>query len=329
MCHRSGDPTPTQNESTPPSRDVRSRKNRAQRESERIEMRGERRPPERTAKGPQFVPSALIFVLPSLLSLASADAFAQASSDLPADHESNPADPTGGAYTTPTLLFIPAGALPAWNVKVITAVDVQGPTPPDRLAVGDGSFGFQPSLGGELGLPGGFTLGAGTSWVGGDTSPTPVSEGISPYLQARYHIVGADDGRGFQLGTSLTYKFVGFQGDPGELEVAFSGQYRERSYEVGLQAVLGKDFATTDADGEIHAYALYRVIPQLGLGGAGQVRIGLVSQPGETTYDVVGGAMASLTMGVWQIAGLVGASTLGLNQGQVGGFGEAFATVRF
>ncbi|HEY3819901.1 MAG TPA: hypothetical protein VGL81_22200 [Polyangiaceae bacterium] len=76
-------------------------------------------------------------------------------------------------------------------------------------------------------------------------------------------MVGADDGRGFQLGTSATYKFVGFEGDPGEIEIALSAQYRQRRYELGLQGVIGKDFATTDADGEVHAYVLYRPIPQL------------------------------------------------------------------
>jgi len=122
---------------------------------------------------------------------------------------------------------------------------------------------------------------------------------------------------------------VGFQGDPGEMEFAISGQYRRRNFEVGLQGVIGKDFATTDADSEIHAYALYRFIPQLGLGAASQVRLAIVSQPGETTYDVIGGAIASLTLGRWQVAGLGGVSTIGLNQGQVGALGEVFATVRF
>jgi hypothetical protein len=238
------------------------------------------------------------------------------------------ADPTGGAYTTPTLLFIPAAAVPVWNVRVIASLDMQGPTAADRLAAGT-SLGFLPGLGGELGLPAGFTLAAGTEWVGGDTSPTPISGGISPYAQVRYHIAGDTSGQGFQLGTSLTYKFVGFQGDPGEMELAFSGQYRRARYELGLQGVIGKDFATTDADGEVHAYALYRVVPQLGIGAATQVRVAIVSQPGETSYDVVSGAIASLTLGRWQLGALGGESTIGLNQGQVGGLAEVFGTARF
>ena len=237
-------------------------------------------------------------------------------------------DPTGGAYTTPTLLFVPAGDVPVWNARIITSLGVQGPTVVDRLAAGT-SVGFQPGVGGEVGLPAGFTLGAGTNWVGGDTSPTPVSGGISPYLQARYHILGDHDGRGFQLGTSMTYKFVGFQGDPGEMELAFSGQYRQSHYELGLQAVMGKDFATTDADAELHAYALYRVLPELGVGAATQMRFAVVSQVGESTYDVIAGGIASLTLGRWQIAGLGGATTLGVDPGQVGAVGQVFGTARF
>src|SRR5271155_2817546 len=77
--------------------------------------------------------------------------------------------------------------------------------------------------------------------------------GISPYFQLRLHIFGDRNGRGFQLGSSATYKFVGFgssQGvegqDPGEMEFAVSAQYRQRVYELGLQGVIGKDFATTE-----------------------------------------------------------------------------------
>jgi hypothetical protein len=237
-------------------------------------------------------------------------------------------DPTGGAFTTPTLLFTPAAAVPKWTVRVITSLDMQGPTAADRLAAGT-SVGFQPGVGGELGLPGGFTVGAGTQWVGGDVSPSPASAGISPYLQVRYHILGDPNGQGFGLGTSVTYKFVGFQGDPGEMELAFSGQYRQHNFEVGLEGVVGKDFATTDADAEGHAYAVYRVIPQLALGVAAQVRQALISQPGETKYDIISGGIASLTLGRWQVGALVGESTVGLNQGQMGALGEVFGSARF
>lgn len=234
-------------------------------------------------------------------------------------------DPTGGAYTSPTLLFIPAGALPVWNARATLSTELQSPS--------DVHAGFRPGLGMELGLPAGFTIAAGTNWVGGDINPntnqTDFNLGISPFFQARYHILGSADGQGLQLGTSLTYKFVGFEGDPGEMELAVSAQYRMRQFEAGLQGVIGKDFATTDADGEVHAYLLYRIIPQLGVGAAGQLREGLVYQPGETTYDLVGGAIASLTLGRFQVGALVGGSTIGLAQGQAGALGQIFASARF
>jgi hypothetical protein len=234
-------------------------------------------------------------------------------------------DPTGGAYTSPTMLFIPAGALPVWNARATVSTELQSPS--------DVHAGFRPGLGMELGLPAGFTLAAGTNWVGGDINPstnqTDFNLGLSPFFQARFHIAGSADGQGFQLGTSATYKFVGFEGDPGEMELALSAQYRLRQFEAGLQAVIGKDFATTDADGEVHAYVLYRVIPQLGFGAAGQLREGLVYQPGETTYDLVGGGIASLTLGRFQVGALGGGSTIGLAQGQAGALGQLFASARF
>jgi hypothetical protein len=234
-------------------------------------------------------------------------------------------DPTGGAYTSPTLLFIPAGAVPAWNARATVSTELQSPS--------DVHAGFRPGLGMELGLPAGFTVAAGTNWVGGDINPntnqTDWNLGISPFFQARFHILGSADGQGFQLGTSATYKFVGFEGDPGEMELAVSAQYRLRQFEAGLQAVIGKDFATTDADAEAHAYLLYRVIPQLGIGAAGQLREGIVHQPGETTYDLIGGGIASLTLGRFQVGALGGGSTIGLAQGQAGALGQLFASARF
>jgi hypothetical protein len=127
----------------------------------------------------------------------------------------------------------------------------------------------------------------------------------------------------------VTYKFVGFEGDPGEMELALSAQYRMPRYEAGIQAVAGKDFGSTDADVEGHLYALYRVIPQFGLGAAGQMRVAVVSQPGENTYDFMGGAICSLTLGAYQVGALAGTSTLGLAQGQFGALGQVFGTARF
>jgi hypothetical protein len=240
-------------------------------------------------------------------------------------------DPTGGAYTTPTLLFIPAAAVPAWTVRAIVSSELQGPS--------DVHAGFRPGLGAELGLPAGITLGAGTNWVGGDVSPntgnTDFNLGISPYAQARLHLYGDANGRGLQLGTAAIYKFVGFEGDPGEIELALSAQYRQALYELGLQGNLGQDFGdSNNHDGEVHAYFLIRPIPELGLGGAGQVRIAIappVNDPNAAPshYDLVGGGIASVTLSRYQIGALAGASSLGLLQGQVGALGQLFATARF
>jgi hypothetical protein len=237
-------------------------------------------------------------------------------------------DPTGGAYTSPTLLFIPATAVPEWNVRAIASSELQSPS--------DVHAGFRPGLGGELGLPLGFTIGAGTNWVGGDINPTTgrndFNLGLSPYLQARGHILGSADGQGFQLGAGVIYKFVGFEGDPGEIELAVSAQYRRARYELGLQGVAGQDFGDSNHhDGEVHAYAVYRVIPQLALGAAGQVRIAIAPPPdaANSSYDVVGGAIASLTLGRYQVGALGGAGTLGLVQGHAGGLGQLFGSVRF
>lgn len=267
-------------------------------------------------------------LIASLVVSTSALAHAQQAADSVQQQPRSAAlDPTGGAYTPPTLLFIPAAAVPKWNVRVIASSEVQAPADVDAA--------FRPGLGVEVGLPIGITVATGTTWVGGDVNTnnqTDFNLGISPYFQARLHIFGTPDGRGFQLGTSLTYKFVGFEGDPGELELAFSAQYRHRYFEVGLQGVLGQDFADADGhDAEIHAYAVGRPIERLALGVAGQMRIAIAPPQDSTdsTYDVIGGGIVSVTFDRYQIAALGGASTLGLAQGSVGGLAQLFATARF
>jgi hypothetical protein len=266
--------------------------------------------------------------------MAGFEARADPASDLStsASHERVPtSDPTGGAYTSPTLLFIPAAAVPAWNVRVTALSEFQSPYQAAPGANPDA--GFRPGAGLEVGLPAGFTASAGTNWVGGDVNANGQKDfnlGLSPFAQVRFQILGDKSGQGFQLGTSATYKFVGFEGDPGEMELAVSAQYRAPRAEAGLQAVMGKDFATDDADAEVHAYALYRVIPQLGLGAAGQLREGIVhNQPGDTAYDMIGGGIASLTIDRYQVGALAGGSTIGLNQGQFGALGQLFASARF
>jgi hypothetical protein len=238
------------------------------------------------------------------------------------------ADPTGGAYTSPTLLFIPAAAVPAWSVRAILSTEVQTPS--------DVHAGFRPGLGAELGLPAGFTLGAGTKWVGGDVNPdtskTDFNLGLSPYAQLRYAIIGRPDGQGFLLGASSTYKVIGFEGDPGEIEAAISAQYRRARYELGVQGVFGQDFGDSrNHDGEVHAYAAIRVVPQLAVGAAGQARVA-IARPADaagSTYDVLGGAIASFTVDRFSLGALAGASTLGLDQGHAGALAQVFGTARF
>jgi hypothetical protein len=276
------------------------------------------------------MPWAMVCAAAALLAPVDAKADPSTSDTNPPSERVPTNDPTGGAYTSPTLLFIPAGALPAWNVRATVLTEFQRPYQSTDAPNPDA--GFRPGAGVELGLPAGFAVAAGTNWVGGDVNAAGQKDfnlGLSPYFQARYHIFGDRSGQDFQLGTSVTYKFVGFEGDPGEMEFAFSAQYRRPRWEAGLQAVIGKDFATTDADAEAHAYALYRVIPMLGVGVAGQVRDGLVIQPGEISYDVVAGGIVSFTVNRYQIGGLFGATTLGLDQGHFGGLGQLFANARF
>jgi hypothetical protein len=210
-------------------------------------------------------------------------------------------------------------------VRAIVSTDVQSPA--------DVHATVRPGVGAELGLPYGITLAAGSNWVGGDidatTGKSDFNLGISPYAQVRVHLFGDANGRGVQLGTSATYKVVGFEGDPGEGELAVSLQYRMPRYEVGVQGVFGKDFKGDDADAEAHAYAVYRVIPELALGAAGQGRFALATDGAERAYDAIGGAIASLTLGKYQLGALGGASTIGVDHGHAGALAQLFATARF
>jgi hypothetical protein len=239
-------------------------------------------------------------------------------------------DPTGGAYTSPTLLFIPAGAIPVWNVRLTASSEFQGPSQSSSNPTPDASI--RPGLGVEVGLPLGIAAVVGTNWVGGDVDGNGArrfSLGISPFFQGRLHLYGEKSGHGLQLGSSVTYKFVGFDGDPGELEVALSSQYRRSTWETGLQVVGGKDFGSSDSDVELHAYGLYRVIPNLGVGAAAQGRYGVVIAPGESRYDTMGGGLVSWTFERYQLGALFGWSTLNLDQGHFGALGQVFAHARF
>jgi hypothetical protein len=123
------------------------------------------------------------------------------------------------------------------------------------------------------------TVSAGTNWVGGDINPntgrSDLNLGLSPYVIGRIQWLGSNTGQGWQLGTSVAYKVVGFEGAPGELELGSSLQYRAMRYEYGVQLVLGQGLADAgDHDAELHTYAVYRPVQQLAAGTAAQ--LGLV-----------------------------------------------------
>jgi hypothetical protein len=248
---------------------------------------------------------SLVFAL--VLSLSST-AFAQETSP---GSETRFRDPTGGAYTSPTPLFTPAAALPVWMPRLTVGVDLQ--------TAGNLSAA-RPLINAEVGLPAGFTLGAGTQWVGGDRSAI---DSITPYAQLRYQIFGNANGVGWLGGASVTYKRIGYLGGENEIEASFSTQYRTSRYEVGAQATLGQslqDAGEHDVEGRL--YAAVRLVPALALGISGQVRgdIGDESAAieiarraaGRSEFDFIGGATASYTFSRWQLGALVGASTLGL-----------------
>lgn len=260
------------------------------------------------------------------LSLLAPAAFAQ-SADAPSERVPT-SDPTGGAYTSPTLLFTPAAALPSLNVRITTGVDLQTPS--------DAFYGVRPLLNAELGLPARFTLAGGTSWVGGDTLPT--GDGFTPFAQVRYQIFGAADGLGALGGASLTYKRVGYRGGENELEASFSFQYRRPRFELGAQGVFGQSLEEGEEhDLEARVYGAFRVVPQLAVGLSAQVRgdvgeeeeeAGRPRVAGRNEFDFIGGAMASFTSGRWQAGALVGASTIGMAE-RAGLLGQLFGSARF
>ncbi|MFO0660958.1 MAG: hypothetical protein U0165_14170 [Polyangiaceae bacterium] len=219
-------------------------------------------------------------------------------------------DRTGGAFVAPTLLFTPAAAVPAWTARVIGGAEIQPNSGVYDVA--------RPLLSGEVGLGRGFTVGAGTRWVGGDNATA--TDGLTPFAQARYQLFGNTNGSGWVGGVSLTYKQIGFKGAEPELEGSFSIQHRAKMFEIGAQATVGQALKDGgEHDLEARLLALYRFIPELGIGAAGQIRgdIGEEEQEanrptGKRDFDAVGGAIASATYGRWQLAALGGMSTLGL-----------------
>ena len=237
-------------------------------------------------------------------------------------------DPTGGAYTAPTTLFVPAAALPTLNMRVTIGADVQPA----------GSFdAVRPLVNAELGLGRGFTIAVGTNWFGGDQPNT--LNGLTPYAQVRYQLFGRSDGMGWQGGVSLTGKRVGWHNGDAEMEASFSVQYRARRWEVGAQGTFGQSLVDGEEhDLEARAFAAWRVIPAFALGVVAQVRVDVGNESpnfeamlrarGLAEVDMIGGAMASYTFERWQVGALAGLSTIGLNE-NVGFIGQGFGSVRF
>lgn len=237
----------------------------------------------------------------------------------------NGSDRTGGASTTPTLIFTPAAALPAMTSRVTAGAEGQTTAGAYDKA--------RPIVSAEVGLGRGFTVGAGSHWFGGDGAHD--LSGLSPYAQLRYQLFGSADGYGLLGGTSLTYKRIGYAGSQeSEAEGAFSLQYRKPTYELGAQGVFGQSFKDAgEHDVEGHGYGGYRVIPELLVGFAGQLRAGVGEREANSpkaTWDGLGGAMVSATLGVFQIGTLAGVSTIGLPTGsRVSPAGQVFGSFRF
>ena len=286
-------------------------------------------------RSPLVTPMRASLVLAACLAAPSL-ASAQTRTDAPPP-PSRFADPTGGAFTSPTTLFTSA-AVPALDVRVIAGADVQPAS--GRLDA------VRPLLNAELGLGRGFTLGAGTTWFGGDSSNA--FNNINPYAQVRYQILGDASGTGPLLGASLAYKRIGDLGGENELEASVSFQYRRARFEAGVQGTFGQSLNNgSERDIEARVYAVGRPIPRLALGVAAQVR-GDVGEECTTAdeaaceaeerarlmlmqraeFDILGGGIASFTYERWQLGTLVGASTLGYYN-NVGFIAQAFGSVRF
>jgi hypothetical protein len=233
-------------------------------------------------------------------------------------------DPTGGAYTSPTPLFTPAAALPAWMPRLTLGADVQ---PAGRLDP------VRPFFTAELGLGRGFTVAAGTQWLGGE--PPRLGDAIAPFAQVRYQLAGRADGLGWLASAAVTYKRVGYLGGENMAEASASLQYRARFVEAGVQGAFGQSLSDAGVRNlEARAYAALRPVAALALGVSAQVRgdVGDDEAPdevqGRNDIDFVAGGTVSVTVSRWQFGALVGATSLGLVQ-QVAFAAQGQAQVRF
>ncbi|MFI5298314.1 MAG: hypothetical protein ACHREM_09470 [Polyangiales bacterium] len=229
---------------------------------------------------------------------------------------------SAATWVAPTLLVTPAGALPTYGARVTVGTDYASPRGSADSLRPVGAF--------EIGLGKGFTVGAGTQWIGGDVGTG--TDGLSPYAQVRLQVFGSPDGEGWVGGAALRYKQVGFGGGEKETEASFATRYRRDRIEVGLEGVFGQSMKDAgEHDVEARAYGVIRPISFLALGLTGQARTSV----GETdanspprTWDLTGGGIASAVFGTMQLGVMGGATTLNLASG-VGATGQAFAAYRF
>jgi hypothetical protein len=227
----------------------------------------------------------------------------------------------GGPWSAPTLLFNPAGALPAWSGRVLVGAeyqtDIRGRDP------------IRPRLGVELGLPYRFTVELGARWLGGTGEAT---ERFSPTVAVRFQLFGRPDGMGLLGGLTARFKSTGFTGASSEMEFSYAMQYRAPRFDVGGEAVFGQALFADERDAEVRAYGTVRVHEMFAVGLGGQVRVGLGDEdlahgPG---WDLRGGLLASFTVERYQVGLLAGASNYRLPSGvDLTPFGQLFATCQF
>lgn len=133
-------------------------------------------------------------------------------------------DPTGGAYTSPSPLYTSAAALPSLNVRARAGVEVQPAS--GSLSAARPVFDI------EVGLFAGFTLAAGTTWVGGSPASSGETEGVpglGAYGQIRWQFLGRGRDVGLLGGAALSFKANGYRGGEPELEASVNFRCRVRS----------------------------------------------------------------------------------------------------
>jgi hypothetical protein len=239
------------------------------------------------------------------------------------------------------VLFTPAAALPAWNVRARLGVELQPAAASVPFA--------RPVLDLELGLPAGFTLVAGLNRVGATPAPDRAGDNPGAYGQLRWQFLGRGRTQGFFGGVAVAVKSGDYRGTNPEVQTSVALQYRGARVEVGLEGAFGQVLDGAGSSAEARVFAAYRVMPNLALGVAGQLRGEIGEDDDERArearcaadprgagctvdLDVIVGATASYTWERWQLGVLVGASTVGIarfDQFNAGFYGQATGAVRF